>query len=316
MADRMIHVSCDLCGANNSDIELKKNGFDIVKCKNCGLVYVDPRLDEEYIKSEIYNSKFGASAEDVEYEYESDPKEQRERAEKLFKELEKEVEPGAVLDIGCSNGIILQVAEEMGWRGTGVEISEKKARFAHEELGLDILNGDLMTANLPENEYTLILMIDVLQNLSSPGAAARKAFSLLRPGGRLIAVTPNLDSTPAKVLGADWNLINPRHILYYFTPVTFDKLIRGAGFEIFNFDYPNWGLTDFISSAPAINKISAQLRRSGKKYLREAYKDQKETARKFTDWVDSNLITPLMKNQSGAMMRISAGKPMDKDDLK
>ena len=39
----MTRVCCNLCGANETSLFLRKGGYTIVSCKRCGLVYVNPR---------------------------------------------------------------------------------------------------------------------------------------------------------------------------------------------------------------------------------------------------------------------------------
>ena len=40
-------VPCDLCGADAPEVRYRKNGFTIVQCAKCGMVYTNPRLKGE-----------------------------------------------------------------------------------------------------------------------------------------------------------------------------------------------------------------------------------------------------------------------------
>jgi ribosomal protein S27E len=40
----LLHVRCDLCGLDESVVLFEKDGFKHVKCHNCDLVYINPRL--------------------------------------------------------------------------------------------------------------------------------------------------------------------------------------------------------------------------------------------------------------------------------
>ena len=52
--EEYIRVICDLCGKDDPVLMFKKNDFSIVRCSNCRLVYVNPRLLEKKL-SELYN---------------------------------------------------------------------------------------------------------------------------------------------------------------------------------------------------------------------------------------------------------------------
>lgn len=41
-----VHVACDLCGADTKELLFEKNTFRHVRCDQCGLVYVTPRLKD------------------------------------------------------------------------------------------------------------------------------------------------------------------------------------------------------------------------------------------------------------------------------
>ena len=52
---KLERISCPLCNKSEEKHVLKKNEFNIVQCKNCQLVYVNPRLNEKET-AKLYNS--------------------------------------------------------------------------------------------------------------------------------------------------------------------------------------------------------------------------------------------------------------------
>ena len=48
--------NCPMCRSNDYSLEIKKDGLDIVKCKKCELIYVNPVFDESQYRK-IYKSK-------------------------------------------------------------------------------------------------------------------------------------------------------------------------------------------------------------------------------------------------------------------
>lgn len=102
------------------------------------------------------------------------------------------LQPGTVLDLGCGIGSNTLMLARLGWRGTGIDISDtaiREARAAARETGLDarFLVADILTWE-PDHQYDL-----VLSTYSLPGGADSHRFmatasAALKPGGTLVAV--------------------------------------------------------------------------------------------------------------------------------
>jgi hypothetical protein len=74
-------------------------------------------------------------------------------------------------------------------------------------------------------------MIDVVEHLPDPRATLRAAASLLREGGLLYLLTPDVESVSARLLRSRWWGLRPAH-LYYFSPATLSALLGQVGFEV------------------------------------------------------------------------------------
>jgi trans-aconitate methyltransferase len=77
----------------------------------------------------------------------------------------------------------------------------------------------------PGKEFTLILMLDVLEHLADPAAALRRALALLAPSGMLLVTVPAFQA-----LWTNHDLVN-EHVTRY-TRRTFRELARQAGLSI------------------------------------------------------------------------------------
>ena len=74
-------------------------------------------------------------------------------------------------------------------------------------------------------------MIDVIEHLPEPAAAAREVRRLLKTGGYFYVVTPDIDSLSARLLGGRWWGLRPAHI-FYFSRATLRRLLEENGFEV------------------------------------------------------------------------------------
>jgi 2-polyprenyl-3-methyl-5-hydroxy-6-metoxy-1,4-benzoquinol methylase len=306
----LIQVSCDMCGASSSDFLFKKNGLTGVRCAACGLVYINPRPTDEFLKSDIYNEGYfnaekGYGIEDL---HGKGREEALKRSDALFNEIEKSASPGAVLDIGCAAGFFLETARRRGWSPQGVEISDYAACHARDNLSLDVSTGDFVTLELPTDKFDLVLMMDVIEHLTSPKKGLQKVNNVLKSGGLLVIETPNFDSAPAKVLGVEWGLIAPEHHLFYFTPTTLKKMLEATGFEIVSMTFPRWGLTDLLLSAGSLRKAGLPIGEKEKRFVRRSLRGPRDAVRAAADIIDRRLLAQFLGNKQGVTIKITAKK--------
>ena len=144
----------------------------------------------------------------------------RRRIEREFRAL-KIPHPGAsLLDVGCGNGEFMLSAENLGWKCTGIDFDEK-AVIAACEAGLNVLTGRLEECGLPKQSFDAITLAHVVEHLHDPVGTLRLCHELLKPGGVVSIMTPNLDALSHAAFGQYWRgLETPRHLAIF----TFDSL--------------------------------------------------------------------------------------------
>ena len=138
---------------------------------------------------------------------------------------------GVLLDVGCSTGIFMELAQEAGWSVSGVEPSKWLAERAQERFGVRVLSTTFEAARLAEQSFDVVTMWDVLEHTAEPAAIVDKAAHLLRPGGILALNVPNIESVIARLMSSRWPLLLPEH-LYYFSPASLRLLLAQHGFSV------------------------------------------------------------------------------------
>ncbi len=197
----------------------------IVQCRNCGLIYVNPRpvirnLMVNYVRM-------------VDESYLAQEKGRRLSAQPILNFFKKWKKMGRLLDIGCATGFLLDEAKKYGWEVYGVEISKWAVEHARENLGLEnIFEGTLKKAHYPDNYFDAIILKDTIEHLSDPKETLIEIRRILKPSGLLCINTPNISSLMSKILGAKWWGVKQAH-LFYFTPKTLYKMLDIAGFSPF-----------------------------------------------------------------------------------
>ena len=128
--------SCDLCGFESPRVIFIKNGFNLVQCLSCNLVYVgNPPSKVELEKLYSFDSGYRVRLRDNSAKFGHDFRIAKRKYE-LVKKFKKR---GRILDIGCSVGFFLNVAKKNGWESFGIEISKNTAELARKRYGLNVL---------------------------------------------------------------------------------------------------------------------------------------------------------------------------------
>jgi dolichol-phosphate mannosyltransferase len=195
---------------------------NIVRCRDCGLIYENPREKETAIESQY------TQVEDPVYERETGGRIRT--FSRLLDRLESFSAPGRLVDIGCYTGVFLDLARRRGWQGLGIEPSQWAARKAQEK-GLEVINAPFRKTDLMAETYDAVTLWDVIEHLHDPLGELRAVHRILRPGGLLGMSTMDADSLFARLTGRRWPWYMRMHF-YYFTRDSMARLLRSAGFEL------------------------------------------------------------------------------------
>jgi 2-polyprenyl-3-methyl-5-hydroxy-6-metoxy-1,4-benzoquinol methylase len=88
--------------------------------------------------------------------------------------------------------------KELGWNVTGADrdASAFKAALPFQQVDL---NDPAFSKELGENQFSMVTAVEVIEHVETPIGLLRNARRLLKPGGRIVITTPNVDSIPARV---------------------------------------------------------------------------------------------------------------------
>jgi trans-aconitate methyltransferase len=96
---------------------------------------------------------------------------------------------GAILDVGCGDGLFFDKLRRFGTSVEGVE-SDRTLVSEHGPWRGQIHVRAFDTTFQPARRYSLILMLDFLEHLADPESALRHAVHLLEPQGRIVVTVP------------------------------------------------------------------------------------------------------------------------------
>ncbi len=227
--------NCPVCGGAAPRLLFRKDGFDMVGCTVCSLVYVgqDPAgINFAQLYGESYYTG-GSTAVFADY-VGQEPARRAQARRKLA--LLRHVPPrvprqGRWLDVGCAAGFFLAEARAH-YAVQGVELSEWSATYARQRLRLPVVTGSLQSACLPAAHFDVISLWDVIEHVPDPVPLLQEAARLLRPQGRLVLTTGDWGSAYAQARGADWHLMTPPWHLCMFSRATLARAAAHAGLRL------------------------------------------------------------------------------------
>jgi SAM-dependent methyltransferase len=294
--------TCAACGAGPMEPHLRVAGFagpeglipttdrfgtalsDIVRCTTCGHMQLE-RFPSDAELSDAY-----ARAESTDY-IDEEPG-QRMSARSALERIERHARRGQLLDVGCWAGFLLDEARLRGWRTVGLEPSEFASTFARERYGLDVRNADLFAAELEPSSFDALVLGDVIEHLTDPGAALDRIAALAAPDAVLHLALPDAGSLLARTLGARWWSVIPTHV-QYFTRRSLATLLRRRG----------WDLLE-LTTAPKAFTVRYYLGRVGG-YSRAASRSLVRTAERMR--VADRVWAPDLRDRMAAVARAPRG---------
>jgi len=223
---------CPLCGAEEFAPRVAQAGFRMVECASCGLWYLNPMPTRAALEA-LYGSAYYESADACGggyADYASMAEDHRDTFRRRLALVEGHVGQGRLLDVGAGYGYLADAATPRFAERWVVEMSAAAARqvsSAHK-----VVVGDIESVELPRDYFDVVSLQDCLEHLPDPGAALERIRGVLRPGGALFAVTPNVDSWVSRVQRDNWvSLKFPEHVILY-SRETLRRVLEGNGFAV------------------------------------------------------------------------------------
>lgn len=226
-------VPCRLCGGQKGDVCFHKDGYTILRCRQCDLVYLDHVPRQESLRALYSAEYFRSSDKRLGYhDYQSLESSLMATFRVRLRQMAGFCPPGRLLEIGCAMGFFLRAAQEEGWSVQGIELSAHAAEVARRRFDLPVVTGRLRDAQFPAASFDAVAMWDLIEHAPEPVALMREAVRLLRPGGLIVLSTGDVESLVARLSGPRWHLYHLPEHLSFFSPVTIVQLLESAGLRV------------------------------------------------------------------------------------
>ena len=286
----MKEISCILCHrddylklfySKDRLLKVDETEFQVVKCRKCGMVYLNPQPTPEEI-AKYYPTNYAPYLSQGPFKpsqilrmiegvklfllknYPKFSYKIKNIKRLIFKShthTEHENIPGSnideisCLDFGCGSGRNMERLREdhPRWEISGLDNSTIACETASAK-GFKVYCGNVDQVNLPKKSFDRVYMNSVIEHLHDPRLALQKVNFALKPGGKLKVMTPNISSIGARLFRQYWHALDtPRH-LYLFNQTTLKSMLEETGFRIKNLEYKKGMSVEIKSIHTLINR--------------------------------------------------------------
>lgn len=217
---------CIIC-SNNTRYLLNKDSHDHYKCNSCGHIFVYPQPSYDELVS-LYSPQTGYQRN------KSSKQNTKQPVHNMYSSVinyAQQFEIKTILDIGCSTGDFLFMAQEAGFEVCGVEPNATTVGAARLR-GLEIFRGYFPNVNLENKKFDMVFLGDVIEHVSNPKQFISEVMNVTNVGGFVVICTPNADCFWSrttlliyKVFGVPWSVATPPYHISIFTPTSLDVLL-------------------------------------------------------------------------------------------
>ena len=216
---------CYLCGKSRfkdlgqSKCPILTPNNHLVKCENCGLVFINPMPDEKEL-SKIYSTEYRLGYQSWVGKILNFYNRTVFAADAKF--IKRYIKRGKIIDIGYGSGEMLS-ALGPGWDKYGFDVYSKTADRIEIEKRLGIKTLESL-GGLKDNSFDLVILRNVIEHTTEFRSLLGDSYRLLRPGGLLFVRTPNIDSLDFELFGTSWYMTYMGGHIVFFNIKTLKKV--------------------------------------------------------------------------------------------
>lgn len=234
----ILHIQCPLCNKSNYNEIYKERGvLGIVQCKDCNLIYVNPRLKNP---EEVYWGDANKYYNEAKLIFESLALHHRDiNYLEDLRLIYKYKATGNLLDVGTNMGFFLRKAKGWGWNLYGVEPSPALSELARKYFGLNIKTSFLEDAGFEREFFDIVTMTDVFEHIANPGRILDAIRRILKPDGVLFIKVPNglfniFKLRMAMLTGRlnNYDIFDSYEHVVHYSGDTLKKLLETNGFRV------------------------------------------------------------------------------------
>ena len=244
-AESAARGSCRGCGGGDATVRYDLGTHQILRCRGCGLMYLDPWPSEEetravYGETYFHNPYFrkGDSEQLFGYtDYAAERLNKQPQYAAIAREIRTALSPAdrspRLLEVGCGFGYFLDVAFEADFDVAGLEFNQHAVARLRRKYAFPILAGSLEETPLQAASLDAVVMFDVIEHLRDPFGALDRLRDAVVGNGLLVLSTMDSESVVSRLIGSRLeDFRRTREHLFFFSRETLSRILRERGFEV------------------------------------------------------------------------------------
>lgn len=249
-------IACPFCSGRDQELATSENGYRLVRCLSCRLLFVSPRPGLETIDEAAKTGLHATDRGHLTVVGRFEPKKVRFYSDRVRSLFGRDALVGrhiSWLDIGAGYGELVEAIGAMvadPARVCGLEPCVPKQESARRR-GLDVRNCSIDAIGAT---FDVVSMVNVFSHLPDPRNFLDSVARLVSPGGSLMLVTGNGADIPVEDLPRPLDL--PDHLIFAGR-THLEKFLADAGFRIAKInDYP-----EFMPENPLVRLAKNSVKR-------------------------------------------------------
>ena len=234
---QLAECNCNLCGIGNHEAIFRRpDGLQVVQCKSCGLVYLNPRPKDDLIPI-LYDNDYFMSPSSIGFDnyFSDETRIGMRNASKMRLRVLREAgikSFAKMIEVGCGTGEFCHVVHNMGVSVTGIDISESAITEAISRYKAIPFHVGTIEDVDPEVKYDALFAFEVIEHLANPDRFFAKASVLLEQNGIFCITTPSFEC--GESIGFDnWiGFSTSFEHLYFFSAATVAKFAEKHGMGV------------------------------------------------------------------------------------
>lgn len=227
--------NCNICGSSKWTIRYHFEQFSgrgstykdisVIRCRGCGVHRRMPAIIDDY--EQEYHSPYveqGLAIHPHQLSHFSD------MATAMLKQFGKN--GLRFLDVGCSTGRALRLAQTMGFEVTGFDVSQWAVDYC-KSLGFEAQCSSSFIGFFDSEQFDVVHCCHTIEHVPDPLAYLEEFNRVLKPGGILMLACPNFASIERLIFGKKWGIWCLDSHLWQFSRKQMVRLIKKSGFDVF-----------------------------------------------------------------------------------
>jgi len=261
---------CTVCGSVGRKLFDKRLGT-YSYCESCQHIYLSKVLSDKYLHEWYKNHPSNTlSWHHREKQFYADIYNSGIQKIKNSLNISMGIKTYKLLDIGCSSGYFMRLAEKSSFEAFGLEINTLEAEHAIKS-GCKII-GETLDMLGREDFFDVITMWDVLEHITIPVDYLRSIKNHLIDGGMIFFQVPSSDSIAARLLHEHCKMFDGIEHITLFSQKSIHTLLTLAGYQ----------LISITSVIPEIHCLSNRV----------SYAEDLYTSSPQTDFLELMSLTP------------------------